>query len=201
MPIRKAQMSKRSKGRAIVALALITAAAMSASRPSTKASVYAAVFSGDHWNLDPLSKLVVKGTAIRMPSLAGSSANWLMQWDEIPQALRRVAEQPQPTSDVSLSPSLFPAGTRLVADRAVEAVFRPREGAPEANWALFRRQFAAAGRVAFSDIVFTADETDALVYYEGRCGSLYGIGAYVWLHRNGVGSAWVIRKRIVSWVS
>lgn len=78
-------------------------------------------------------------------------------------------------------------------------MFVPRQGAPETNWKLFRQQFAAAGWVAFSDIYFASD--DALVYYEGRCGSLYGVGMYVWLHRGSAESDWVIRKRIVSWIS
>jgi hypothetical protein len=117
-------------------LAVIAVTTVSASQPSPKAAVYAALFNDRHWDLEPLAQLVVKRTSI-----------------------------------------------------------------PEANWQLFQRQFAAAGWAAFSDIYFASDDAEALVYYEGRCGSAYGVGMYVWLHRGSAESDWIIRKRIVSWVS
>jgi hypothetical protein len=81
-----------------------------------------------------------------------------------------------------------------------EAYFGPKED-PDDRWASFYRQSGAAGWVGFSDVVLTIDRMDALVYYEGRCGSLYGVGEFVWLHRDSAESNWAIRKRILSWIS
>ncbi len=185
---------------ATLAFASITVAATSPSQTNPKAAVYTAVINGGQWNLPPLSRLVVKTAAIPMPSLARSSPDWLTQWTEVPETLRRAAERPQPTLSVPLSAALFPAGTRLVAESAIQATFASAGGA-EDRWPTFNREFAAAGWVGFSDIVLTADRSDALVYYEGRCGNLCGIGAYVWLHRATPPSGWILRKMIVSWMS
>ncbi|MDO8837007.1 MAG: hypothetical protein Q7V01_15500 [Vicinamibacterales bacterium] len=180
---------------ALIALIPVTAD----SQPSPEAAVYAALFNGRDWNLEPLAQLVVKRTSIPVPTLVGSNPEWLKEWDDVPGPLRLAAHESSFTPRPPLAPELFPQGTRFVTNDEVDSMFVPRQGAPETNWKLFRQQFAAAGWVAFSDIYFASD--DALVYYEGRCGSLYGVGMYVWLHRGSAESDWVIRKRIVSWIS
>jgi hypothetical protein len=182
-------------------VALIAMTTVSTSQPSPKVAVYAALFNGHDWNLESLAQLVVKRTSIPMPTLVGASPGWLKEWDDVPRALRLAAHDSSVTTGLPLAPELFPRRTRFVPNDVVDSIFVPRQGAPEANWKLFRRQFAAAGWVAFSDIYFASDGTDALVYYEGRCGSLYGVGMYVWLHRASAESDWGIQKRIVSWVS
>ena len=182
-------------------VALIAVTPVSASQPSPKAAVDAALLNGHQWNLEPLAQLVVKRLRSPCRHSLDRSPDWLKEWDDVPRALRLAAHDSSLTPGLPLAPDRFPRGTKFVPNDVVDSIFVPRQGAPETNWNLFRRQFATAGWVAFSDIYFTSDGTDALLYYEGRCGSLYGVGMYVWLHRGSAESDWAIRKRIVSWVS
>jgi hypothetical protein len=57
------------------------------------------------------------------------------------------------------------------------------------------------GRVEISDVVFTADGLDALVYAEIVCRGLCGEGAYFWVRRKTSDSPWVLARRISDWVS
>jgi hypothetical protein len=170
-----------------------------AGQVGSEAAVYAALFKGEYPSAKPLSQLVVQDAAIPMPALAGSAAEWLKQFEVVPMALREAAGQPNPTKSRAFDVGLFPAGTRLVSEKAIRANFAA-DGIVE-GWVSFRRQFGTDGWVALSEVFFTATGTDALVYYEARCGGLCGEGGYVWLHREPGESWWSIRKKIVSWVS
>jgi hypothetical protein len=163
------------------------------------AAVYAALFKGDYPNLKPLSQLVVQEAAIPMQTLAGSAPEWLKAFDDVPMALRIAVGHLNPTKPRTFDRSLFPAGTRLAPEQAIRANFVGH--GIEDGWALFRRQYGTDGWVAFSEVLYTAEATDALVYYEGRCGGLCGEGGYIWLHRAPDQSSWSIRKKIISWVS
>jgi hypothetical protein len=184
-----------------VTVALLAFTSPLAAQTSAKADVYAALFDGNEKKLESLANLVVTNVTIpmRTVNVAQSVSQWLQQWEAIPLALRRAAEQSAATT-AALSPELFPQGTRFVTQAEVDSALVAR-GPSDDVWANFRRRFNAGGFLSVSDVVFSPDQSDALVYYEVRCGGLCGVGAYVWLSRDSSGSPWTIRRRIVSWVS
>ena len=147
----------------------------------------------------PASQMVVKDTAVAMPTVRGSSRDWLKGFDAVPSELQRAASQPSPTASHRLDASLFPTGTRLVSAAAVETTFKSL--GLDGNWPAFRRQFSAQGWLAFSDGLLADDQLNALVYYEAHCGGLCGEGGYAWLRRDSAGSPWRIAKKMVSWMS
>lgn len=180
----------------VLIAAVICAAGLS--EPGVEAGVYAALLSHNYHGV-PASLMVVKDTAVAMPTLRGSSSEWLKEFDEIPVELRQLASQPSPTQPHRLDVSVFPPQTRLVRASAIERIFT--NSGIEENWSAFRTQVKAQGWLAFSDVLVAGDQLNALVYYEARCGGLCGEGGYAWLRRDTVGSPWRITKKIVSWMS
>jgi hypothetical protein len=166
-------------------------------QPGTVVQVYEALLA-ERYHATPASQMSVKDVALAMPTVSGSSEEWRKLFDVVPQELRRAVSRQSPTKAHALEASVLPAGTRLVSARAVDAVFR--RGAQE-NWEAYQRQFNTRGWLAFSDVLFTEDGLDALVYYESRCGGLCGEGGYAWLHRDSRSSRWTIAKRIIKWMS
>jgi hypothetical protein len=162
-----------------------------------EADVYALLFELRYHGSTPAGK-VVKSAAVPMPTLSGSSAHWLKQFDDGPITLRRLANLPTPTKVRPFEVELFPKGTTLASDRAIEAIFS--RGIVE-GWVAFKRRYGPGGWLSVSEVLFAPDGLDALVYYEMRCGGACGEGGYVWAHRDSVQSRWSIRKRIVSWMS
>ena len=178
--------------------------------------IAAAIFAGGLWQgevptglYSPLlreryhgtaaSRMVVADTAVAMPSLRGSSSEWLKEFDEVPLELRQAASQPLPTKPHRLSASLFPTGTRLVSAKAIETTFNV---APiEEKWSAFRREFSSEGWLAFSGGLLADDQLNALVYYEAHCGGLCGEGGYVWLRRDTPSSPWRLARKIVAWMA
>ena len=185
-----------------VTVAVLAFTGATVAQTGAKAAVYTALLEGDDKNVDSLANLVVTNLTIpmRTVNVARSGSPWVSQWEAVPLALRQAAEQSPPAAAAPLGPDLFPQGTRLVTRAEVDAAFIPR-GPSEDAWASFHRRFNAGGYLNVSDIVFSPDQNNALVYYEMRCGGLCGMGAYVWLSRDSGGSRWAIRRRIVSWVS
>ena len=185
-----------------VTVALVALACKTVAQTSPRADVYAALVAGDKKNLASLANLMVTNVTIplRTVNVAQSVSPWLAQWEAVPLVLRQAAQQAVPSTAVTLSPELFPQGTRFVTQAEIDAAMVPR-GPSEDAWALFRRRFNADGWLSVSDVVFAPDQSNALVYYEVRCGGLCGVGAYVWLSRMSGGSRWAIQRHIVSWVS
>jgi hypothetical protein len=178
-------------------LTLYIAAAICAagfSQVEVAAGLYAALLRV-RYHGTPASQMVVTDTAVAMPTLRGSSSEWLKQFDDVPSELRRAASQPSPTESHQLDASLFPTGTRLVSAAVVETTFRG--SGMEANWSAFRRQFSAQGWLAFSGGLLADDRLNALVYYEAHCGGLCGESGYAWLRRDTASSPWRIAKKIV----
>ena len=116
----------------------------------------------------------------------------------MPAALLAAASRPVPARARPFDVALFPRGTRLVSQRAIE--WRPGQDISN-YWASFRRRYGKDGWAAVSDVLFANAETEALVYYEGHCGGLCGEGGYVWLHRDAATQQWAIRKKVISWVN
>lgn len=160
--------------------------------------LYAALLDERYHGM-PASQMVVKDRAVAMPTLRGSSSEWLGQFNEVPSDLRRAASEPSPTRPHRLAASLFPTGVRLVPAESVETIFA-RSGVEE-NWSTFRSQFNTVGWLAFSGGLFADDQLNALVYYEARCEGLCGEGGYAWLHRATILSPWRIAKKIIRWQS
>jgi hypothetical protein len=178
---------------AIASSIVLAVAAVLFSQASTDADVYSALLE-IRYHAAPASKMVVKDVAIPMPTLAGSSAHWLEQFNDVPLDLRRAASRPQPTQLRPFDTALFPVGTRLVSERAIQEMF---VGGIQESWDAFKRKFGTEGLVSFSEVLFTLDALDALVYYEAGCGGLCGEGGYIWLHRGSAQSRWSVRKKII----
>ena len=143
-------------------------------------------------------KMVVIDRTIALPTLADASSDWLKEFDAVPATLRQAASRRSPTKPGPLDPAMFPAGTRLSPQAGIDALF----SAQNANgWPAFKRQYGAEGWMSFSDVLFTPDRLDALVYYEANCGGLCGEGGYAWLHRDSDQSRWLLKKKIVSWMA
>ena len=131
-----------------------------------------------------------------MPTLSGSSAVGIQDFDGVPAALLRLARRASPTSARRHNIADFPAGTRLVPEADIETMFAR---GVEKGWLAFKRQYHSERWLSFSDVLFTDEAVDALVYYGTRCGGLCGEGGYAWLHRDSALSGWSIRKKIVQW--
>jgi hypothetical protein len=172
--------------------------ALGLSQVDVAAELYAALL-GERYHGVPAALMVVKDTAVAMPTLLGSASEWLAQFDQVPSELRRAASQPSPTKRRRLDGAAFPSGTSVMSAQAIEKVFT--SPTPRENWSAFRAEFHARGWLAFSEGLVTRDRLNALVYYEGRCGGLCGEGGYVWLRRDTVSSPWRIARKIVSWMS
>jgi len=180
----------------LVTAALICAAGFSQARD--EAGVYAPLLSYSYHGVHG-SLMVVEDTTVAMRSLQGSSSEWLKQFDNVPLALRQLANRPSPTQRHPLDTSSLPSQTRLVSASTVSTIFAG--SGTEDHWSAFRTQTKAQGWLAFSDALLTDGALNALVYYEARCGGTCGEGGYVWLRRDSVGSPWRIAKKIVSWNS
>ena len=100
----------------------------------------------------------------------------LRRFDDLPIELREAVRQSEPTKRITLDISLLPAGQRIVSDQV-------------------------DGRLELSDVIFTADRLDALVYAELVCRGLCGEAAYFWMRRKTLDSPWVLAKRIGNGVS
>jgi hypothetical protein len=134
-----------------------------------------------------------------MPTLRGSRPDWLDNFNELPATLRTAALQPVSSQPKRLDRESFPLATRLVARKEIDAAFASGGD----GWDSFRLRFNSAGWIGFSDVIFTDDGRDALVYYEIHCGWLCGFGRYVWLQRDRASrrSVWSIKKTVDHWVS
>ena len=67
------------------------------SQVEVAAGLYAAILR-ERYHATPASQMVVTDTAVAMPTLRGSSSDWLKQFDEVPSELRRAASQLSPTA-------------------------------------------------------------------------------------------------------
>jgi hypothetical protein len=162
-----------------------------------EAEVYRLLFEGRYHGTSP-SRMAVSDVAVSMPTLSRASTEWLKEFDDVPVALRQAASQASPTSAHPFDVAQFPADAKVVSEPAIRRIFA---GGVEEGWATFRREYGSEGWLTFSDVLFTIDGLDALVYYEARCGGLCGEGGYAWLHRDAASSSWSIRKKIIRWLS
>jgi hypothetical protein len=179
----------------VLAVIVVAATGTLEAQATKDAEVYAVVV-GLSYHMTPGSRLAAQDVAIPMPAIPpGALPQWLAQFDEVPSALRRAASQPEPTKAAPLDAALFPAGTRMVSRQDVQALFK---AGVEDGWTTFRRQYGTEGFMAVSQVLYTADALDAIVYYTVACGGLCGEGGYLWLHRGTIGSPWVVAKKIIS---
>jgi hypothetical protein len=177
-------------GRVMLTVCVASIAAVSA-QPQREADVYAALFAL-RLHGTPASTMPVKDIAVPMPTVSGSAAEWRTQFDDVPAALRLSVSQPAPTQAKPLNVGSLPAGTKMISEQVIRQLFAEDI---ELGWSTFRQRYGS-GWLSLSDVLFTPDGLDALVYYESRCGSMCGESAYLWLHRTNEGP-WSINKRIV----
>ena len=93
------------------------------------------------------------------------------------------------TLQAVMTPADFQLCTAKIAYAAPRA---PREYASEKD----AHQF---GRIRFSNIVFSADKTQALVSYDWFCGSKCGLGELLVVHK--VAGKWCIKHAEMLWIS
>jgi hypothetical protein len=165
---------------------------MSPPQARPEAEVYAVLLKL-RYHATPASRLSVKDVTLPMPTLTGSSPDWLGQFRQVPRALRDAARQPTPTRAIPFDRALLPRGTRWISEREIERTL----GIDPNNWPRFKPRFGTDGWLSLSEVLFTAERLDALVYYDAHFGG-YGESGYVWLHRETAQSRWAVAKRIVS---
>jgi hypothetical protein len=93
---------------------LFVAAAIGAlgwSQAPVASDVYAALLT-ERYHGVPASQMVVKDTAVAMPTLRGSSSEWLKEFDYVASDLRRAASQPSPTKRRPLTRRSFHSAPR-----------------------------------------------------------------------------------------
>ena len=165
-------------------------------QPISIAGVYAGLFETT-FHGTPAAAMLVAGSAEPMPTIGGSGAlaSWLAEFDELPQSLRQAVSQPTPTGARDFAVGDFPSGTRVVSPSAIREHVT---GSLEDSWSAFTRRHNAYGWMSFSDVLFSDDGLDALVYYSAACGSLCGEAGYAWLHRDSAQSRWSLKKKIIS---
>ena len=168
---------------------------MSLPQAKPEAEVYAVLLKL-RYQATPASRLSVKDVTVPMPTLTGSSPNWLGQFREVPRALRDAARQPTPTRATAFDRALLPRRTKWISEQDIERTL----GIDPNNWRKFKPRHGTDGYLSLSKVLFSPEGLDALVYYEARYGG-YGDGGYVWLHRETAQSRWSVRKKIVSWMS
>ena len=174
---------------------LLTAALLS--QAPTYVAIYAPLFGVSYHGGLPRG-FVVSDSSVAMPTLQGSSPDWLRQFDDVPAALRRAASRTEPTRVRPLDLKSLPAGIRTVPSQATRAVLAAaRASGTSAAWETFKREYNANGWLAFSDPVLDSAGLEALVYYEAECGGLCGETGYAWLHRDSLQSDWTLEKKIV----
>lgn len=177
-------------------LAAVVALSSVSAQPGAAGDVYRIALR-DRIHGIPASMFVLTTTPIRMPTGLRANGQWFKQFKGMPDELLRVLRDPPAAAEHFASGS-FPDGTKFVAEPAVRRLFQTATKNP---WPVFKREMKAEGWIAFSDVVFTADGLDALVYYEGRCEGLCGEGVYAWLHRDSGEKKWSIKRRVMKWVS
>jgi len=165
-------------------------------QPISIAGVYAGLFETT-FHGTPAAAMLVAGSAEPMPTIGGGGAlaSWLAQFDELPQSLRHAVNQPTPTGTRDFALGDFPSGTRVVSPSAIREGFT---GSLDDGWTAFMRRHNAYGWMSFSDVLFSDDGLEALVYYSAACGSLCGEAGYAWLHRDSAQSRWSLKKKIIS---
>ena len=176
----------------VVAILCFAGIAGLSAQPEREADAYAALFSLK-FHGTPASTMVVRDVAVRMPTVSDASAEWLTQFDDVPATLRLSVSQAEPTQARPWDGTLFPPGTMLISEQVISQLFA---AGIEPGWNAFRQRYGS-GLLSLSEILFTPDGLDALVYYEAHCGGLCGESAYLWLHRSATQGHWSINRRIV----
>jgi hypothetical protein len=187
----------RTRVTTVVAIVLFAGAVKVGAQTGPQPDVYAVLLQA-RYHAVLGSTMLVLNRSIPMPTLRGSSTQWLKQFDDVPLALRDAASRPVPTKPKPFDSASFPAGTRMISKADIDARFD--EKIPR-SWDEFKRRYGAAGWISFSEAILSRDGLDALVYYEAHCGGLCGEGGYAWLHRDSQQTPWSIRLKAVSWIS
>ena len=81
----------------------------------------------------------------------------------------------------------------MISEREIERTL----GIDPNNWPRFKPRHGTDGWLSLSEVLFTNNRLDALVYYDARYGG-HGDSGYVWLHRETTQSRWAVAKRIIS---
>ena len=160
---------------------VVLAASAARAQPKAEADVYTFLLRLDFhavrdrgetgWSVSAMSAL--------MPTIAGTSAEWRARFDKFPEALRRTASLPSPTRRKRHDASLFPAGTRMISDD------QARSWTGLTSW------------LAVSEVLFTKDGLDALVWVEAHCNGACGQFSYIWLRRPSLKAPWSEAGRVI----
>jgi hypothetical protein len=127
------------------------------------------------------SRFPVTDIAIAMPLLTGAWSKGLGAFEGVPAELRGMASQQTPAALLPIQASMLPPGVRIVPAAT--------KADPKASW------------ISVSQVLYTRDGLDALVYADAYCGSLCAEDAYVWVHRETHSSPWRLARRITRRVS
>jgi hypothetical protein len=167
--------------------------------PDIASGVYAALLSTAGYHGVQAAGMLVKDEWLSIDPIGDSTVpEWLAEFDVVPGELRQTLRLPRVSETATFDRALFPAGTRFISKRLIDAVFS--QSGPE-GWPEFRRRYKADGWISYSHVTATSDGLDAFVFVEAHCGGLCGEGVYHWLHRVRPGAAWSIMKSITRWIA
>ena len=146
----------------------------------------------------PGTRMVLKDMTVPMRPLTGTDENWRKQFDQMPSELLERARGDTPSRPTLLTTAHVPSGVRLVPHNTLDRLFTPQTS-PDRDE--FERHFQAAGWVAVSDVLWSADGRHAFVYYASWCGGLCGQGGYIWARRDAADGPWRVARSVVSWLA
>lgn len=160
------------------ALLLVIGALIAPAQSHSEADVYAVVVRLSFHGFEPpqdKESLNVNSMSAAMPTIAGTSPQWRAHFDKFPEALRRAASLPSPTRQKRHNAGSFPSDARMVSDDQAKGLVR---------W------------LAVSEVLFTKDGLDALVWVEANCNGACGEYSYIWLHRQSQKDPWSEAGRV-----
>lgn len=168
-----------------------------APRSALEATVYAAMISALRQPSWPDTLLLAESTLVFQAAHIPAS-NRRVPFDTVPAALRtKLAVVSRERRSSTTLPIIAPL--RIVSDGELRTIFR---GGPMDGWAEFYRRYPKQRAwYAFSPIAFSADSSQAYVYYEYHCGGLCGGGTGLWFIRARGDSIWSLRLRAPYWIS
>jgi hypothetical protein len=160
-------------------------------RLSIDRDVYAAIVSTlsddgspEHWFVPDIAIPL----ATLSPRVVLSLPDWALEslpaaWDDVPLALRRELTRRFPLRCVRLPRQAFPASVTIVNEAELAEMVRHDSG-------------AVLDTLRVSRVLTAADDLDAVVYYERRCGFDCTYGAYVWLQRASPSQVWRVHTTL-----
>lgn len=160
---------------------------------SRTAAVYAAMLDSVTTRPAPDTLLVHDSTAVFTPPRPSGPSAWRARYEALPAGLladlAATSQRRRPTTALAL-----PRPIHLIASAEIREIFGR---GLEAGWAELDRRYPRQRNIlGFSPVAFSADSTEAMVYYTYSCGPECGGREVIWLSVVGVAETWQVRAKL-----